>query len=132
VHQSAFAPQAPQHAEDLVLAAEIGEFTRKEDILACFASHPRNDFVAQCLSPSHDMSPAKTRHLYMQKPDIVQWKAACRGGFQTRPYTAHALVARMSLKRHPGGVVPPDCAVLSSGRAALRLSGEIPLNMLNS
>jgi hypothetical protein len=59
------------------------------------------------------MSPAKTRHLYMQKPDIVQWKAVCRGGFQTRLYAAHALVARMSLKRTSGARRFPRIAPFS-------------------
>jgi hypothetical protein len=48
------------------------------------------------------------------------------------PYAADLFVARMPLFATSGEHQPGIAVLLSSGRVALLLSGEIPLNMLNS
>ena len=43
-----------QHAQDLVLAAEIAEFPRKEHVFAALPSGPRLNPLPQCLRSSHE------------------------------------------------------------------------------
>src|SRR6202022_1065312 len=76
-HQTPLAHQAAQYTQHLVLAAEIGEFTRQEHALARFTCDACLNPLPQCRSPRQLLRPLpkplqKPDIQYRQKPDILQ------------------------------------------------------------
>ena len=69
-----FPHQTAQHAQHLVLAAEIGELARQEHVVP-LPGDPGLYFFAQCLPlPHHPIPLQKPDTYHRQKPDIWQKK----------------------------------------------------------
>src|ERR1700722_14993709 len=60
-HQLTVTHETTQHAQHLILAAEIAELARQEYVVAPFGD-PRFHTFPQCRLPAHESSSTKTRH----------------------------------------------------------------------